>query len=142
VSPNQILPSKFTRMKNFECRFLWLIAILATSFTIASHKVGFKTKALNAKSAYTCSTTGDIVAFWYCKFGGSRTHVVTGTPVSDIPTLGACTFTNALAKPGLVCNEANVTFCCFQPNSSCIKPSCAQPSDVAGAQIGIIFTMS
>jgi hypothetical protein len=129
-------------MKSFKFSFVALIAVLAMSFTVASHKGAFKAKVVDSKFNYTCSTTSDVVDFWYCKTGVGRTHIVSGTPVGSLPGAATCTFTNTHAGSGVICNEANVTFCCFQPNSTCSKPSCALPSDVAGAQIGTIHTKS
>ncbi len=120
-------------MKHFKIGIAALVvAVLAMSFTIASHAGAFKKSASNAKFTYSCgSHITDVNTFKWC-LNGTPTLVDGHTPKANVPPVGTCTFSVTSPTTGFICNQTPTFFCCYEPSGTC-TPSC---STLPGTLIG------
>src|SRR5258708_1550361 len=116
-------------MKRLKIGTAALVAVLAMSFTIASHAGAFKKTAPNAKFTYSCgSHPTDISDFSWCN-RGTAVLVNGQTLKADVPPVGTCIFNLSSPSTGFTCNQIPTFFCCAEPDGTC-TPSCSPPPGV------------
>jgi hypothetical protein len=107
-------------MKHLRIGIAAIVAILAMSFTIASHEGAFKKTALNSRQAYVCVPQTDAFAVFDCT---SNMVVPPNSPCSMAQKIilpGDCVFNMTPAAGQRVCTGGQI-FCCaqLQPRGSC-----------------------
>jgi hypothetical protein len=111
-------------MKQFKIGIAAIIAILAMSFTIASHQGAFKKLALNPKQVYVCRPGIDAFALFDCTNGVNVPQNVPCSFVQQRVLPGHCVFATVPAAGQRVCQGFNL-FCCAQLLQKGSCPLCA-----------------
>jgi hypothetical protein len=110
-------------MKRFKIGIAAIVAILAMSFTVASHQGAFKRIALNPSQVYVCRPGIDAFALFDCTNGIVIQQNQPCTIVQKQILPGHCVFNIVPAAGQRVCEGVNV-FCCAQLNPPGSCPLC------------------
>lgn len=110
-------------MKRFKLGLTAVVAILAMSFTVASHSGAFKKIALNSKQVYVCRPGIDALSFFDCTINlGIQQNEPCVTVLKQVLP-GHCVFNQVPVTQSIPCQGSNL-FCCAQLNPPGSCPLC------------------